>query len=121
MHVEDDTLRKGGPKQVSCSAVRYTLRLPGRSRCIEHEEIIFGLHRLAGAIGSHQRSLLVCPHIATLLHCHGATGTLVDEACCDTRSHIHGLITDLFQLDNFLPSEAFVCSHTEGTFSIDHA
>lgn len=71
--------RRGGVhgiQTISRSGMDQTLGLAGRARSVQNEQIVLGIHPLAGAVGTLLLNQLINEHIALGVHLHTATAVM---------------------------------------------
>ena len=65
-----------GIQTVSSGGMDQTLGLAGRARRVQNEQTVFGIHPLAGAVGTLPLDELIDQHIARGVHLHAAAAVM---------------------------------------------
>jgi hypothetical protein len=120
--VENVLVGEGSVNEVAAGCVDDTLWLTGRTRSVENEQRILGVHFFAWAFGGHLDQLFVEPDVTAFLHLHIAAGV-----ADDTDGHVASVVGErivgvLFQRNLAAAAKPFVRRDDEfGGRTIDAA
>lgn len=106
--IEDVLASSGGTQKVTTSGVHDTLGLAGRTRCVEKEKRVFGVHGLGSDVVGVLLDLLVPPQITALSHRHICTSALVHQTVLDARAFAECIVNDLLGADELTTTSALI-------------
>lgn len=119
MDIKDIFSTDSSTQKVTGSGVHDTLGLAGRTRGIEEEEGVFGVHGLWGDVGRVLFNLLVPPNVAALCPGNLGTGAFVDKNRRYIRALLQTLVDDALSPDDLTTTLSFVCRDDNLGASVD--
>jgi len=119
--VETEFVRQARPEQIAAGRVQHALGLAGRSRRIEDEQRVFGIHRFGRAIGRDVRGFLMQPKVATGRHGHSAAGGLHDHDFLHTGAILQRGIDIGLERHRLARATTLVSGHDQAGIAIDDA
>lgn len=117
--VKDIFACHGSAEEVACGGVHNTLGLASRTRSVEEEKRVFGVHGLGSDISRPFVDLLMPPPIPTLGKWYVGACPLVNENMADVGALFESVIHDLLSSDEFSATLALIGGDDHFGFGVD--
>ena len=119
--IEHIFVGEGGVQRVAGGGVQHALRLSGRSRRVEDEQRIFGVHFNGRAVGGNLRRFLVIVEVAALVLQFRSAGSLHDDHGLDVRAARQRQIGIHLERNRLAAAQALVGGQNDRAFAIENA